>query len=185
MPPPDVGEVTMDRFDPLSDAAAIQRLSVTEVLASSDATAPAASGSDNALVGTLVHRLFQFGEGSAGALLRPEERATAGDPDDCIRRALAAWRNMMQQPDLTEILASSDLSFEVPFSFVDDKAAGCVLRGTIDCLARRPDGSVVVLEFKTGVPAPVHQEQLAIYCCAARTLFTETVVTGRVVYPTR
>ena len=90
-----------------------------------------------------------------------------------------------RMPYVGETIEVGDLSFEVPFSFVDDEPAGCVLRGTIDCLARRPDGSVVVLEFKTGAPSPAHEAQLAIYCRAARTLLTETVVTGRVVYPTR
>jgi RecB family exonuclease len=58
-----------------------------------------------------------------------------------------------------------------------------VLRGVIDCLAMVPDGRVLVLEFKTGAKRAVHEEQLALYIRAARELFPERAVEGRLLYP--
>ena len=66
---------------------------------------------------------------------------------------------------------------------VDQEEPGRVRRGTIDCLIRRPDGSIVVIEFKTGSPSPFHQIQLDIYVRAARALFPGATVSGQVIYP--
>ena len=38
-----------------------------------------------------------------------------------------------------------------------------IVRGSIDCLVIHPDGTVRVLEFKTGAPRPEHAHQLDIY----------------------
>ena len=58
-----------------------------------------------------------------------------------------------------------------------------MLRGTIDCLVRADDGSVTVVEFKTGRPRASHQSQLDIYVEAVRALVPDASVTGRLVYP--
>ena len=58
-----------------------------------------------------------------------------------------------------------------------------ILRGTIDCLIRRENGSVVVVEFKSGVPRAFHQSQLDLYVEAARRLFPAALVEGRLLYP--
>jgi ATP-dependent exoDNAse (exonuclease V) beta subunit len=77
----------------------------------------------------------------------------------------------------------------VPFSYLaEDASAGgppsraVILRGTIDCLIQRDDGSVVVLEFKTGRPRPGHRRQLDLYVDAARNLFRGAAVEGRLIY---
>jgi RecB family exonuclease len=146
-------------------------------------------------VGTLVHRLFQFAAGLPAApgtadasdlasrLIRPEERAISADAAASVTRAIHAWTAMMAQPGVTELLESGVAIHELPFSSVAGDQPGRVLRGTIDCLVRRADGSIVVIEFKTGAPSPAHQSQLDLYVRAARAMFPESSVTGRVVYP--
>jgi len=136
-----------------------------------------------------VHRLFQFAEGAsdvtdlAARLIRPEERATAVDATATVHRAIEAWAAISAQPEVREMLRSGDRLHELPFSAVEHEHPERVLRGTIDCLIRQPDGSIVVIEFKTGNPSPAHQAQLDVYLRAARTLFPGALVTGQVVYP--
>ena len=71
-------------------------------------------------------------------------------------------------------------AFEVPVSLAQD---GRVLRGTIDCLIRRPDGALVVIEVKTGPPRPEHQRQLAAYLGAIQALGPGIRATGCLVHP--
>ena len=188
---------TRDFFEPLVDPAAIERIPVTQAL---DQAGPASAASpfgrdeDDALVGTLVHRLVQFAAelaepadsddvaNLAARLMRPEERATAVDAAASVARAIAAWSALRAQPGLAELLASGERMHEVPFSCVAPESPARVLRGTIDCLVRRPDGSIAVIEFKTGAPSKAHQAQLDIYLQAARAMFPDSPVTGRIAY---
>ena len=71
-------------------------------------------------------------------------------------------------------------AFEVPVSLVQD---GRVLRGTIDCLIRRPDGALVVVEVKTGPPRPEHHRQLDAYLGAIQALGPSIRATGFLVHP--
>jgi RecB family exonuclease len=57
-----------------------------------------------------------------------------------------------------------------------------VVRGSIDCLARLPDGRVVILEIKTGLPREWHRQQLEWYLVAARSLFPGRPVEGLLLY---
>jgi ATP-dependent exoDNAse (exonuclease V) beta subunit len=185
-----------DRFEPLEDTGAIVRLPVTRWLEDSQ---PAGELSEpgvaqEAVVGTLVHRLFQFAETSsrpaedepafARSLLKDDERAVIDDVDHVVEQALAAWRSMRTRADLSAVLADHRRSYEVPFSLRATGPDGpCILRGTIDCLLHRDDGSVVVVEFKTGRRRPQHQRQLDVYVEAARALFPTGPVSGLLVYP--
>jgi ATP-dependent helicase/nuclease subunit A len=181
-----------DFFDPLSDPDAIERVSVTEALdpgAESWITAHVGRDEDEALVGTLVHRLFQFADGTsdvsdlAARLFRPEERASAVDAAATVGRAIEAWTAITEKPEVRELLQSGERLHELPFSMVDQEKPGRVRRGTIDCLIRRPGGTIVVIEFKTGSPSPFHQIQLDIYVRAARALFPGATVSGQIIYP--
>jgi len=58
-----------------------------------------------------------------------------------------------------------------------------VLRGTIDCLVRRPDGSIVVIQFDTGAPSSADAARLDLCVRAARALFPGSPVSGGVVHP--
>jgi ATP-dependent helicase/nuclease subunit A len=183
-------EAASDFFEPLTDSAAIERVPVTA--SPSETLWLPTTGSrndhDEALVGTLVHRLFQFANAIeqvdelAPRLLRPEERATAADATASIARAIETWTAMTSRPDVARLLDSGERIHEMPFSYVAPGQPGRVLRGTIDCLVRQADGSIVVIEFKTGAPAPSHMTQLDLYLGAARSIFTGVAVSGVLVY---
>jgi len=68
----------------------------------------------------------------------------------------------------------------VPVSLIQD---GQVLRGTVDCLIRRPDGALVVVEVKTGAPRPEHRRQLDAYLGAIQALGPSIRATGVLVHP--
>jgi len=188
----------IDNFAAPVEHDAVARVSVTMSFdAAPSSTMGRAADPEDVFAGTLVHRLFQFEDaldaaGSeddqvafAASLVRPEERATLDDADAVVRRAHAAWRSMKAQPDVAALLASGVRMHEVPFSLraADDRRR--VLRGTVDCLIRADDGSVTVVEFKTGRPRASHQSQLDVYVEAVRALFPGASVTGRLVYPDR
>jgi ATP-dependent helicase/nuclease subunit A len=198
-------------FGPVTGKAEWVRISITDWLTrgrspDADLQAPGmrldrAAAIRDLTAGILVHRLFQFGgvpgSGSeqeeadhALALLKPEERAVLENVNATVAAAVTAWQSMRTREEVAGLLASGSRLHEVPFSLrVADMpespaaAGGIVLRGTIDCLIRRDDGSMVVVEFKSGRPQAVHQEQLDLYVQAARALFPETAVEGRLVYP--
>ena len=180
-----------------ASSTAIRRLSVTEWLDTAPRAAVSQAGaagtsSSAALVGRLVHRMFQFGgrllkdevwsETSVRHLLTAEERASVVDCDAVTSGALKGWRAIRLRPEVAGALTSGELLHELPFSFVEAGESPLVLRGTLDCLVRRPDGSLMVLEFKTGRPTPAHERQLDVYVRAAKARFPEAAVEGRLVY---
>jgi ATP-dependent exoDNAse (exonuclease V) beta subunit len=57
-----------------------------------------------------------------------------------------------------------------------------VLRGVIDCVVQKNDGSFLVVEFKTGRPSRAHQRQLDLYVDAATAIYSGSRVEGRLVY---
>jgi ATP-dependent exoDNAse (exonuclease V) beta subunit len=73
--------------------------------------------------------------------------------------------------------------YEVPFSMMVRRSnAPVLLRGTIDCVVQKDDGSVVIVEFKTGRPSPSHQRQLDLYVEAAAALYPGARIVGRLLY---
>ncbi|MEO2195395.1 MAG: PD-(D/E)XK nuclease family protein, partial [bacterium] len=183
------------------------RIPVTGLAAVGPAEAPDPGAGSGPVVGRLVHRLLQrAGETGVGAdadlesrvvdLMTREERARS-DSRGLVLDAAAVFRRALSRPQVTELL-QGDCLFEVPFSMrrddlaqdedlgraQDDDVGGgpVVLRGTIDCLLRREDGRLTVIELKTGAARPHHERQLSLYLDAARALFPETSVDGTVVY---
>ena len=152
----------------------------------------AAGAGDEALVGILVHRLFQAANRSmlsgdvastVRALIRPEERAVAADVDRAVAAAVEHWRRLSERADVRGIIAGAEVFSEVPFSLrIVEGGAPVILRGTIDALAIAPDGAVTVVEFKTGTPRTEHERQLQLYVDAARALFPGSEVTGLLVH---
>jgi ATP-dependent helicase/nuclease subunit A len=189
-------EGVTDNFAPLGDAFAVPRIGVTGALApAKNAFGPASSNAGGrSLAGTLVHRLFERrgaipGEAAADPsltrelmqLIRDDEAVEVDDVDAVVASARAAYVALCAKPALTAVLASGDPAFEVPFS-VRPAGAQTILRGTFDCLVRRRDGGVTVVEMKTGKPLPEHAQQLETYLTAARALFPGTPVEGTLVY---
>jgi ATP-dependent helicase/nuclease subunit A len=149
------------------------------------------------LLGTLVHRMLQrVPAGSlaarldrsndaelardARALLLDDELAAVDDLDAAIADAVATYRAIAGRADTQQLLGAGERLHEVPFSF---HRGGQLLRGTIDCLVLAPDGSVTVIEFKTGRKRASHQAQLDVYVEAARELFPDAAVSGVLLYP--
>ncbi|MBA2302264.1 MAG: UvrD-helicase domain-containing protein [Acidobacteria bacterium] len=171
-----------------------RRLSVSEWLETHEGTPqqPEGGSQHGALTGILVHRLFQAASrrtigaddrAAAKALITPEERAVTADLERVLDVALETWDRVRGRDDVTALMASADVLAEVPFSMrVRDDGREVILRGTIDCLAVRPDGSVSVLEFKTGGRRDAHARQLDLYVRAARELFPGRTVEGRLIY---
>ena len=197
-PPPaqHAGDVPVVRPDIERADPALPRMAVTRWLAAAvPADVPRAGQAHDPIAGVLVHRLFQRGdrlsaeaeaapESFALGLLTPDERAVLVDPAATVREALAAWRAMRSRPDVAALFEHGIRLHEVPFSLrVPGDTGATILRGTIDCLVRQDDGSVIVVEFKTGAPRASHQEQLDLYVRAARELYPGSVIRGMLVYP--
>jgi ATP-dependent helicase/nuclease subunit A len=145
------------------------------------------------IVGRLVHRLFQYpnllcectsSEEACAVverLVTDEERSSA-DLTATIEEALAIWRAMHHRADVAELLSSGRHLHEVPFS-LSASADSAILRGTIDWLVHRSDGTIVVVELKTGAPQPTHAEQLEIYVRAVYSIYPGARIEGRLLYP--
>lgn len=151
------------------------------------------------VAGTLVHRLFQsrvpHADGAAvdrraALLLRPDERAQLEDEERTIAEAARMYAALAARRDVAELLSSGVCDYEIPFSLLAAPvAAGApidvapsVLRGTIDCLVRRGNGSITVVEFKTGGPRREHGRQLEVYLAAVRAMFPGASVDGQLIY---
>jgi ATP-dependent helicase/nuclease subunit A len=179
---------------PAASAASPRRLTVTEWVAKTEVTPVPIAGDARqaALVGSLVHRLFQSASrrtvgrderATVAALITPEERAVTIDAERAFDAALDVWNRVRNRDDVTALLASADVVAEVPFSMrVSEDGQELILRGTIDCLAIKEDGSITVVEFKTGAKRDSHDRQLDLYVRAARALFPGRHVEGRLIY---
>src|SRR5262249_412959 len=116
-------------------------------------------------------------------LLRLEEIVDVDDLAALSARAAGLYRSVRGRADLVDLLASGRCQYEVPFSFCPLDRPGEMIRGRIDCLVERSDGSLVVLEFKTGVRRPEHDEQVALYVAALRALVPDREIAWQLVYP--
>lgn len=153
---------------------------------------PGRTRTEERLAGTLVHRLLEWardrtpdlaGWGQAyDALVRPEMLVDVDLPAAFRHEVVAAAAAIRSRTTLTDLLASGECWYEVPCSWLDSGHPGTVVRGTIDCLVRTPEGWVVV-EIKTGAPRPEHAAQLALYVQAVSALDFGVPVRGELVYP--
>jgi RecB family exonuclease len=93
-----------------------------------------------------------------------------------LDRAMSAFDAIAAQPGSSP----SVMLREVPFSL--RRPDGTIVRGAIDAVAEHPDGSIEVIEFKTGQRREDHRDQLAVYIEAARVFFPDRVISGRFIY---
>src|SRR5207249_155675 len=187
------GATGSDSFAAIADADALVRTPVSSAAARAVTSAEPGGGDrdSDALVGTIVHRLVQrFGVSQPDAadpamiamhLVRPEERAVCGDLETLVARSVSAWDRICHQPGVVQMLGSGECLHEVPFSLALPERRE-VIRGSIDCLVVRADGSVSVVEFKTGRRRDEHEAQLEWYVRAAQAMFPDALVDGRLVY---
>ena len=184
----------VDLFNALAESGEVARTPVTAEVSAIESSSTHGR-EDEALVGTLVHRLLQRWRNDGGpvpetdtaalaaSLIRGNEWADAADPSAAVLKAARVWRELSGRPDVVSLLASGERLHEVPFSYARAGERATVLRGAIDCLIKRPDASVLVLELKTGRPSPGHQQQLDVYVAAARVMYPNATVTGHLIYP--
>jgi ATP-dependent helicase/nuclease subunit A len=184
---------TADDFAPVA-AGGVRRTTVTALVASSALATVPGQAPSSIEAGVLVHRALQAGifspDGSTvrtrdllARYLKDDERAMLDDPDALIEGAAAALEALRRHPELVEADARDPrvvALHEVPFSLRRPDTS--IVRGTIDLLIQRASGTVEVIEFKTGRPLLEHSEQLALYVEAARVLYPNVRVEGRVLY---
>jgi ATP-dependent exoDNAse (exonuclease V) beta subunit len=116
-------------------------------------------------------------------LLTPEERASTLDVEVLVRSAMDAWRRLAARDDLARALATGERFHEVPFSHVvPGSEPPTILRGAIDCLIRRKDGSMLVVELKTGRRRSSHERQLDLYVNAIEAARPGVTVERMLVY---
>ena len=186
-----------DRLGPWRPAGGPPRVAATALVAGAAAAGGQGTRGVDRVVGRLVHRLLrEDGEGGgrvspdadprdrAEAAMEREERARA-DYRALAGEAAEVYRRAAGRADVAELL-EGDCLFEVPFTLARtsrDAAAGPVfVRGAIDCVRRWPDGRLTVVELKTGAARPEHESQLELYLEAARALFPDRPVDGRLLY---
>ena len=178
------------RLAPLSDPTATPRSHATAIVDVSGATPHMQGPDSDRVVGTLVHRLlehFAFGgtitaeevQDALPRLLEPDELVDVIDLRGLARRAATGYAAVCSRPDVQSLCASGARLHEVPFTMATEDG---IVRGTIDCLIRREDGNITILEFKTGRPRPEHRVQLDLYKRAAAQLFAGAGVDAVLVY---
>ena len=181
-----------DRFGPMADQT-VRRRSVTEWLDTGDEPGSASDGQHRRVTaGILVHRLMQSSlspgvdepaTSFARRLLTPSERVLVANVDALVDEAVLAWHSLRTRKDVAALLSGARIQHEVPFSMVTrHDAKPVVLRGVIDCLVEKNDGSILVVEFKTGRPRAFHQRQLALYLEAAASIYPNARIDGRLIY---
>jgi len=156
-------------------------------------TTRAWTGPHERLAGTLVHRLFQrrlppdMSEVQVRAfiphLLAPEDLVDVADPGLFAGDVAALYVRWRRRADVQATLGAGECHYEVPFSFIPPDRPGVVVRGLVDCLVVGDDGTMTVVEFKTGVPRPEHETQARLYAEALRTAFSADRVEIKILYP--
>ena len=196
--PPRSTDRAGDRLEPWRPTGGPPRVQATQIAAAMSAgVAQSGTAGTDPVVGRLVHRMLQrdwedarIGLDGSDAetrvieLMSGEERARE-DHRQVAVEAAAIYGRACAQPDVATLLGG-DCLFEVPFSMRRDDVNldgdVVIVRGTIDCLHRWPDGRLTVFELKSGRVQPFHERQLALYVDAARALFPDAAVDGRVIY---
>ena len=186
-----------DDFAPPAAPPPRRRLGVTTLSAGpvDDAIEEPVAPRSDALLGTVLHRLFALdvpktsavqpdeAAGLVDRVLREDERAVIEDVGAFAVRAARTWSAVRDRPDVRSALDGVERSYEVPFSLsMGGEGQAAVVRGTIDCLVRKADGRLLVLEFKTGRRRVAHERQLELYMRAARAIWSGAIVDGLLVY---
>jgi RecB family exonuclease len=123
-----------------------------------------------AVLGDRVHRILAEPEGSpaiAGLLAD----LPAAEQKEALRQV-----ETFRRSELGRLAAGGEAWHEVPFALLRE---GATLRGQIDLILRRPDGALILVDYKTSraTPAEVREKaldfelQLRLYALAMRDLF--------------
>jgi ATP-dependent helicase/nuclease subunit A len=135
---------------------------------------PLETRNDEATAGTHAR------DGLASAPGQDDNFAALADADAIERVNIPDSVESREQPhEIVALLASGHALQQVPFSCITMDRPNRVSRGRIDALVRRPDGSIVVVAYRTGAPAAADKERLELFVHAAREMFPEASVSGR------
>ena len=125
----------------------------------------------------------------ARAFVTGRDDAIGANSAEVAAAAVEAFLRLRRRTDVASLVDDAVCEYELPFSLRLAAPGGggttgppVVVRGSIDCVARRPDGTTTVIELKTGRRRDWHQHQLDLYVRAARCLFPGVAVEGRLVY---
>ncbi|MEZ5415954.1 MAG: UvrD-helicase domain-containing protein [Vicinamibacterales bacterium] len=131
--------------------------------------------------GSLVHRVVASGGLTAGVDERRSLVTAAGDglDEDIRARALAAVARLAARDDVRSLLEAGEVRHEVPLSWRAED--GTTLRAVVDAVVRHGDGSVTLVEFKTGAPRQADEAQLEAYVAGVRLLLPGVPVAGRLI----
>ena len=189
-----------DDFGPIADSAGRVRSPITRARRpGARRRAPGSARTDDdagVVFGRVVHRLFQAevrGDlppdelaAIARGMVNTDEAWAMDDPGALAASAARVFSTMWSQPALRAVLDGAECHYEVPISVLPAPGSQGgnprILRGVVDCLACRPDGRVVVVDFKTGARKAADRRQLGAYVEAVRSLYPGASVDGLLVY---
>ena len=184
-PPASPAVVTSDDdFGPLRFSTVAAR-NVSD-LTRDDATP--ASGSDGApervtarAIGSLVHRAAAAGALATSAGRRAALVAALGGAvgDEVRVAALGALERLAARPDVQELFSAPVVQHEVALSW--PAPDGTTLRAVVDAVICRADGSMTLVEFKTGAPREADDRQLQAYIGGVQRLVPTTPLDGRII----
>jgi ATP-dependent exoDNAse (exonuclease V) beta subunit len=175
-PPPAVAPPALS-YSALSDYAAcgyryyLERVLGLPELATDGAGAPASDGLEARVRGTIVHALLEHVDFAAPA--SPDEAAVrsaavreGADPDaDQIRLLRELVAAFALSPLAARLAAGADVGREQPFAFALDGGGeggegDPLINGYLDVIAREPDGTLLVVDYKTDAVGDADLERL-------------------------
>ena len=191
LPPPTVDAAhTVDDFSAVAATGAARVAVTARADAQPAPTSPPAPASvrgdadarlDGGMLGAFVHRAIGRGglaldddarAAALDALLTADERAAIDDVDAFLREAARRLGRLRTHPALANVFATPSaidwICHEVPITL---RTQHEIVRGTIDCVVGRGDGTIDVFEFKTGHAHPSHDAQLSLYVDGIRALY--------------
>ena len=132
-------------------------------------------------LGSLVHRAIAAGvlEASAAGRMAIVHEVSRGESDALRAEVQGGVESVALRADVVALVAGAGLRHELPISWRG--LDGEVVRAVVDLVVLRPDGSAVVVEFKTGTPRESDQRQLDAYVGGIRALLPGIFVQGRII----
>ena len=185
-----IGRASTD-FDRIAEVAATRTTVATVTSGDALTAVKSDAAASSRVVGRLVHRLLQrYGltdpiddiqlAVAVADLLRREERAELATDVHAVQDVIARFHALRGNARFRSTFALGQVFYEVPFTFQE---GGQMIRGAIDCLIRHADGTIQILEFKTGRPREEHVSQAEVYRRAAAAVFPGADVAVEILYP--
>ena len=144
------------------------------------------------LLGTIVHRLFARGlalsqsaedrRAAPRASVSAAELADVPSPAALCDRAVAVFVALRGAPMSGRPWTGAAVITRCHLPTSRPTSPDVLVRGAVDCLVERPDGRLVVLEFKTGRPRAWHEAQAALYVAALERALGTKAISAQIVY---